>query len=505
MSSCAKKLGETPEIVRDLQKDMYPLSNNQVAVNLAIVLCYLRITMVTSMSLYGNASTTIFICTFLLSLFLDTLGREVMSRADRLNFLQLGLSTLCDILFIIVSYLGMMHVLKESSMDISLSRDANIMIDDSMKISGSYIDFMKTFYFSIGSIFDSNMILSLVPVFLCVDIMAYISHIFNMYNRETLKYVDLYTEYRMVYPVVLTIMEIGQCWFILKFYMLTHTDSYNAASSIHHNFALCSFLFMRGLNATVLVTSIRLWSKFEDSDTDSIMPEVDDIDLDICDILSNPDPEFALRSNMPPSNPPSVDNHSQQMSSSVTLKSKIKSSKSSPTIKNISPSINSHPNEHHHHLHKGESHIQSDYSLRDGSSLSHNPHNQYVVHNETPAAKSSKKRTSKHADSDVPKEKSSSKTLTPASKSVDYVETSSASHHHLHKGESYIQSDYSLRDGSSLSHNPQNQYVVRDELHEDVVSGKKRKTVSIMEQPAKTPRKSPSNIKNRKKTPAKVK
>ena len=35
--------------------------------------------------------------------------------------------------------------------------------------------------------------------------------------------------------------------------------------------------------------------------------------------------------------------------------------------------------EHEHH-HRGESHIQSDYSLRDGSSLSHNPHNPYVLH-----------------------------------------------------------------------------------------------------------------------------
>ena len=47
--------------------------------------------------------------------------------------------------------------------------------------------------------------------------------------------------------------------------------------------------------------------------------------------------------------------------------------KSSP---DAAPVVIKHIVEHHH---RGESHIQSNYSLRDGSSLAHNPNNPFVV------------------------------------------------------------------------------------------------------------------------------
>jgi len=81
------------------------------------------------------------------------------------------------------------------------------------------------------------------------------------------------------------------------------------------------------------------------------------------------------------------------------------------------------------HHHKGESDIQSDYDLRDGSSLAHLMESS---HNPNQSEKKTRKSKSKA--------------------SVDAgIEKIQEVHHH-HKGESDIQSDYDLRDGSSLAH-----------------------------------------------------
>ena len=497
LSSCKKILDQQPVVTRDKTEDVLPMSTNQVAANLSIILCYLRIAMVVSMSIYGDLSTTFFISAFLLSLALDALGREASSRVGSVDILNIGLSSLCDVLFLLVSYLSMMRVLTDSSLGLALAgQDGSTEDFVSIEIqSQSYIGFMTTFFCSVGKIFDSRTILSLMHAFLAVDFMAHMSHVLSLFFQKMVKYDDFYTRYRDTYPIMLTIMETGQCWFLLKFYMLTHTNTYSGSSSVHHNFALCCFLFMRGLNAMVVVSSIQQWSHFEV--TDSSVPEIDQIDADIRDILGAPDPLPQLHA---ASSGVSVEVSRSQKSSpprSYPAAAPVPSavvSVSRSTKVSLSTSSTQKVGEHHH---RGESHVQSNYSLRDGSSLSHNPDNPFVIHDE-PRPVAGKAATSKKR---TPAAKSTATTAPEESS----PRSAPGSHHH-HRGESHIQSDYSLRDGSSLSHNPHNQYVIHDEESTaETTSGKKRKTVSIAELPVKTPRKSPSNTKNRKKTPAKAK
>ena len=419
VSSCEKSADGEVTIVGDRSGDVFPMSKIQIMSMVNMYLCYWRITMVFCMYMFTDKAPILFLGAFMLSLLLDSMTRTISGRSDNCNYLFTGLATICDFFLLVVLYNAM------GQQGVSFFQE-----EDSFQMNTlSYQAFMTIFLSSAGKLLTPGYMTTLMRSFLVIDLLAYGCHLFSLLFQNSLEYQHISEKYKQRYPKMTGTVQIMQATFVLQHYGLSHIGSMPLMDSILYSVTLCSFLFMRSFNIFLIFCAIRLWtvnSEVELSDAGEELEEYLRLQspapmLDSRIALSNPrrtsmassasTSPAAANENTPSPRPVAHRHAASLIRSNIRKKSKASSTSSSSTsvvptadiststttatntatkskkrksVSIASPQspneLTTHPDHRHHHL--GESHIQSNYSLRDGSSLEHNPHNPYVLHDD---------------------------------------------------------------------------------------------------------------------------
>ena len=463
LSSCEKSEGGEAIVTGNQSGDIFPMSKMQSMSMMNMYLCYWRITMVFCMYIFADTVPILFMGAFIVSLLLDSVTRSISSRSDNCNYLFTGLATICDVFLLVVLY----QALGQRSFAFSDKEEQDLFEINKM----SYVSFMTAFLSSAGKVITPKSATTSMMTFLVVDLLSYGCHLFSLLFQTTFNYSHISEKYTKSYPKMIGLMQILQVTFVMQHYGLGHLGNMLFMDNILYSLTLCSFLFMRFLNACVVYSAIRLWTVNSDVQLSDVGEELDEY-------LRLQSPAPMLDSRIPLSNPRRTSMASSASSSPPATKENTPSPQ--PVVARRAASV-----------------IRSNIKKRTKTSSSSSS---------STAASSLPSLPLAPASSSSPTTTSNTAANSKKRKSVSIAAPQSATpsrHHHL--GESNIQSDYSLRDGSSLQHNPHNPYVVHDEDEEQPEAGKKKakKSVSIQE-PVSTPAKTPSSnsTKSRKKTPA---
>lgn len=237
-----------------------------------------------------------------------------------------------------------------------------------------FIPLVKLYFSSLSRIMNPKFLGSIMPLFLCIDVMTRLSHLFSMIFLHPLKYSeDYFAQYRRSFPLVMKGLELFQIGFIFYLYYMRSLNEVfpkflGSIFSFMYWIGLAAFLSKQVLNFLNVVYFIRLWSNETQYELDKCNDDIDflmieEIDAHIRDAF--------------------VD---QRLPEPVQVVSQVNEPSHAVLTARNANRQKEQRNEEIKRLNRHQSMIESDYSLRDRCSHAFyldSTHTTHVSHNDS--------------------------------------------------------------------------------------------------------------------------